>query len=151
MSVSTGRMSRADAQQLLTTMQPALREFSSPDASPDTLQEVAECSALRSALQDSIDRGHAPDAAAIRSLRSRLAALQWDRLAYSASLQPMSASAAVVFLYGLQDEHSLGRAAHLAAVQLRLRSDQVRLQDSSPVRTATKTGTRYIFLPADLS
>ena len=146
MSATTGRMSRADAQYILSALQPVLREFSSPDASGETLQEVADCSALRAQLQDALDRGEAPDTRAIRSLRARLADLQFSRFTNSLDTPPRVTSAAVVTLYGLQ-AYDTTHAATLAAMQIHgeYAPELVRLQDSSHVSTATLTGTRYVF------
>lgn len=145
MSVSTGRMSRADAYYILQAIPPTLREFSSPDASPETLQEVADLSALHGQLQDSIDRGNFADGPAIRSLKARLAALQWDRMQNSVGTPPRITAAVCITLYGLSSGDTL-RAAMLAAEALNLDApEEVRLQDSSHIRTATLTGTRYIF------
>ena len=151
MSATTGRMSRQDAQSILQAIPPVLREFSTPDATPELLQEVAALAAWHGFLQDTLDRGRPHSAAEIRDLRSRVAALQADRLLRSSAIQPYTVRASVVFLPGIPDsDHAIGQAAHLAASDLGLRSDQVRLQDCSNVRTATFTGTRYIFLPRDL-
>lgn len=145
MSVSTGRMSRADALHILRAIPPVLREFSSPDASPAMLQEVADCAADHGNLLGQIDRGHAPNSSEIRKLRARVAALQWDRMQNSTDTPPRQTLAAVVTLYGFSAGDTL-RAATLAAEQLHLSApEEVRLQDSSDVRTATLTGTRYIF------
>jgi hypothetical protein len=146
MSVSSGRMSRTDAQAILSAMQPSLREFSAPDASPELLEEVAALSVLRAALQDSIDRGDAPDAPRIRSLRASLASMQWNRFLNSQQQDPRHTLAAVITLYGQQADE-METAAALAERDL---GCPVRLQDSLHVRTATLTGTRYIFLPAAL-
>lgn len=145
MSATTGRMSRADAARTLEQLQPAIREFSSPDASPATLSEAASCEAARAEIQYQMDAGYGPHARAIRDLRTRVAALQAERLANSLQTAPRTTAAAVVTLYGLQADDSR-RAAGLAAQHLALPSaDDVRLQDASHVRTATLTGTRYIF------
>lgn len=141
MSVSSGRMSRADAQAILQAIPPVLREFSSPDASPETLQEVADLSTDHGELQDSIDRGHAPNASAIRRLRTRVAALHVARLFHSESLPPRITQAVAVTLYGITDNTVEAAALHAQQAL----NDYVRLQDSSHVRTATLTGTRYIF------
>lgn len=145
MSVSTGRMSRADAQAILTALQPAIQEFLSPDATDEIRAEAQGCAFHRAELQAALDSGSAPDATAIRILRARVAALQFDRLAHSDSLPPRTSRASVVTLYGISD-NTVQCAADLAAQQLGLPSrDHVRLQDASHVRTATLTGTRYIF------
>ena len=91
------------------------------------------------------ERLEVPHAAGIRALRTRVAALQAERLANSLLQPPRISQAAVITLYGLTADDTL-RAAILAAEALNLDApEEVRLQDSSHVRTATLTGSRYIF------
>ena len=145
MSATTGRMSLADAQHILTAIPPVLREFSSPDASPATLQEVAALAAWHGFLQADLDHGRPHSAALIRDLRTRVAALQAERYFRSASTPPRISQAVCITLYGLTADDTL-RAAILAAEALNLDApEEVRLQDSSHVSTATLTGTRYVF------
>lgn len=75
MSVSTGRMSRREAQAILTTVRATLPEFSTPDATPAILQEVSALAASHGILQDDLDHGRPHSAALIRDLRTRVAAL----------------------------------------------------------------------------
>jgi hypothetical protein len=141
MSATTGRMSRADAQHILQAIPPALREFSTPDASPATLQEVAALAAWHGFLQDALDRGRPHSAAEIRDLRTRVAALQAARLSRSETEPVRVTSAVCITAYGTQADDMASAAAYAE----RLLSGPVRLQDSSHVRSATLTGTRYIF------
>jgi hypothetical protein len=138
---TSGRMSRADAQAILTAIRATLPEFSTPDASPETLQEVADISAAHGILQEDLDRGYPHSAALIRDLRTCVAALQAARLANCLNQPARVTAAAVVTLYGIFG-NTVEAAAAIAARQL---DCDVRLQDSSHVRTATLTGTRYIF------
>jgi hypothetical protein len=142
---TSGRMSRADAQRTLSEIRATLPEFSTPDASPQTLSEVADISATHGILQDSLDRGSAPNAYGIRALRTRVAALQWDRLQNSLRTEHRVTPAAVVTLYGPESADDIDTAARHAAVQMQVPLSEVRLQDRSHVRSATLTGTRYIF------
>jgi hypothetical protein len=139
-------MSRADATRALDEIHSAAREFlDHPDLS--VRAEVHEILSLRVRFRDLLDASAltAPDAAALRALRSRVAALQLDRLARSEAMPYRATLAAVITLYGISDNTSAA-TADLAARKLNLPSrDHVRLQDSSDVRTATLTGTRYIF------
>jgi len=138
-------MSRADAQRILTEIRATLPEFSTPDATPEILQEVSDIAATHGILQESLDRGFHPGAVDVRYLRARVAALQAERLLASESQPYRATLAAVITLYGISD-NTVQCAADLAARKLNLPSrDHVRLQDSSHVRTATLTGTRYIF------
>jgi hypothetical protein len=139
-------MSRADAQQALREIRATLPEFSRTDAPPAILQEVSECAASHGILQDSLDRGDVPNAPEIRKLRTRLAALQYARLLASNETEPRTTQAAVITLYGLQSDDTT-RAATLAAMELHgeYAPELVLLQARSHVRSATLTGTRYIF------
>jgi hypothetical protein len=135
-------MSRADAQRTLSAIRATLPEFSTPDASPATLQEVAALAAWHGFLQDALDRPpHTLNAAEIRDLRTRVAALQAARL-FRSETEPVRVTSAVcITAYGTQADDMASAAAYAES----LLSGPVRLQDSSHVRTATLTGTRYIF------
>lgn len=141
MSAATGRMSRKDATGILMSIQSTVREFLTEDAPLLIRDEASVISALREHHQQVIDSGAGPDARGVRDLKARLAALQWDRLASSTREAPRVTSAAVVTLYGLGADQ-MQDAASIAERQL---GAPVRLQDSTHIRTATLTGTRYIF------
>jgi hypothetical protein len=148
MSATTGRMSRADALRTLDQICAAAREFiSSP--SDNSAAALTARSVLHAAEseRDHLDASptNTPNAKGIRSWRTRVAALQAERFLRSASTPPRISAAVCVTLYG-EDDRILGMdgAADIAAQHLGT-VDDVRLQDSSHVRTATLTGTRYIF------
>lgn len=153
MSATTGRMSRADALHAIDQIIAAAMDFTGNDAPPATAAEASTVLHVARSERDYLDsdRFRAPNALVIRKLRSQVAALQADRLFRSSAVQPYTVRASVVFLPGIPDSaHAIGQAAHLAAQDLGLRSNEVVLQDCSNVRTATFTGIRYIFLPRTL-
>lgn len=136
MSATTGRMSRADALRTLEQLQSAAAEFLPSDEATLILAAVH-------GHRDSLDlsRTNAPDAHGIRALRTRVAALQAARL-FRSETEPVRVTSAVcITAYGTQADDMASAAAYAE----RLLSSPVRLQDSSHVRSATLTGTRYIF------
>jgi hypothetical protein len=147
MSVSTGRMSRADASHLLLQIRSAAQEFVAKTPSEPANPEAFGILSLAALEENHLDasRDNLPRANVIRDLRTRVAALQFERYQTSSATPPRVSRAVCVTLYGEDDRIlSVNGAADIAAQHLGT-VDDVRLQDSSHVRTATLTGTRYIF------